>query len=155
MCEENIAPGTFWAASSQGGGDPGKSLCVACGDTPAGLACREELPYQLRHVKDFRGLNQALGLGTLDNWIPILHGQELGDDDDDDDDIDTYNEYAMVWLNVDPASSPYPIMITVADDHGRCGFVGLRLTLSELLEQLAHCGPVRYLHRQGWPIHFG
>ncbi len=77
VCEENIAPGTFWAASLQGR-DPQKSLCVACGDTPAGLACRAELPYQLRHVNDFRGVNQALGLGTLDNWI---------------DDIDTYNEY--------------------------------------------------------------
>jgi hypothetical protein len=123
----------------------------------------------LKHTKDLRGLNQALGLGTLDNWVPILQGTDMfrrkqddeedeedEDDEEDEEGTDSCNEYATIWLNLAPASvSPFRVMISVADDHGRCGFVGLRLTLSELLEQMAHCGPVRYMFRKGWPIHFG
>ncbi len=159
LCYDHIGAHDCWIDMKSG-----NTVCVTCADTQAGkdhiARMAERIIY--RRIAEARGLNEALGLGCLSSWIPVLRGvdkykrtQDLDDLDDSDDGwIDNYNEYCRVWVNLDPAAR-YPVMISVGDDHGREGFFGLSQALAEVLHTLQEKSPVRIIYDLNFPIHYG
>jgi hypothetical protein len=158
LCEESIPVGPSWVGA---GGPADPDLCMACAETHEGVSFIAENGMRLRTDAQLRGMNEALGPGPFGTWVPILRGVEVRNrgeddyvDDDDVDDVDDYNEYAEVWVNLDP-ESPYPVMISIADDHGRQGFFGLKQPLQQLLESLSQSSPVRIVDSLDYPIYYG
>jgi hypothetical protein len=109
--------------------------------------------YRFRAEDEVRGINEAYGLGLFGQWIPILRGVELKRPDADDA-YDMYNEYAHVWVSVDP-DAKQPVMISVSDNHGREGFFALDQSLPELLERLQSCSLCRFIKNLRYAIYYG
>lgn len=157
LCVKGIPLGTSWVGA---GGPRDPDVCVACAETPEGRAYIQQNQLRLRSGTQLRGINEALGPGPFGTWVPILRGIELsqGSQKDEDgyvsDDVDLYNEYAEVWVNLDPQAQ-YPVMISIGDDHGRQGCFGLSQTLPQLLASLSLCSPVRIVYGLDYPIYYG
>ena len=81
------------------------------------------------------GINEFLGLGTLDDWAPVA----LYDPDERE---ECFNMFILVRARPAAAGQPGPhpslhSALIIEDDHGRIGFVALPLTLPQLLTALA------------------
>ena len=153
MCDEcgrGLKWGDTWWADTV---DTDTDMCLRCGSTNDGKTRQGFTPRMTLFTSSPMGINELTGLGALVDWVPVAECSPPS--------ADQTHGTCLLFVR-HPGAPPAPVgpdntlltAVYIEDDNEIAGFVGLPLTLNQLLHAVSEGDITEVLRQHRFSSHY-